>query len=97
MGIIVPKGAAVALHLSPEYRQGLLAGVESFFDPQRRPKVPYDFFDAYSRHYAWEIGFQAARSRIRERRLSPAEVRKAWSEGEEALLRLLQVDRAMMD
>lgn len=79
----------MGLHLSPEYREGLLAGVGNLAEPDRRPKNPFDFFNAYSQHYAWDIGFQAAGNRIRERNLSAGEVRQAWAEGEEALFRLL--------
>jgi hypothetical protein len=92
MGRVVPKGIAMGLHLSPEYREGLLAAVESFLDPDRRARNPYGFFDAYSRHYAWEIGFQAAGNRIRELNLSAGEVRQAWLEGAEAMVRRLGLD-----
>lgn len=81
----------MALHLSPAYREGLLAWVENFLDLAGRQGNPYGFFDAYAQHYAWDIGFQAARSRIRERSLSPGEVRRAWDEGEDALFRLLRI------
>ncbi len=91
MGITVPKGAAMALHLSSEYREGLLAGVVSFLDAARAPKNPYDFFDAYTKHYAWDIGFQSARSRIRDRGFLPEEVDAARKEGVEALFRLLDI------
>ncbi len=93
MGIIVPKGAAMALHLSPEYREGQLAAMRDALNPQR-PSAhnPYDFYDGYTKHYAWDIGFQAARKQIRQRPLGADELRAALGEGEEALLRLLRGD-----
>lgn len=51
----VPKGAAMALHLTPEYeagRQAYLAG---------ETKNPFDFFDNYTEFYAWDIGWQNAK------------------------------------
>lgn len=81
----------MALHLSPEYREGLLAGIRNFLDAGRAPRNPYDFFDSYPLHYAWEIGFQSAERRIRERSLLPGELRRAWEEEEGALFLLLQV------
>ena len=44
------KGRACALHLTPEYEEGRL-------EPPRSTN-PYDFFDEYEKHYAWDIGNQ---------------------------------------
>ena len=40
----------MALHLTEEYREGQVAG--------SRTQNPYDFFDEYEKHYAWDIGRQ---------------------------------------
>jgi hypothetical protein len=94
MGISVPKGAAMALHLSQEFREGEHAAIRGFLNPdQPQPRNPYDFFDGYTKHYAWDIGFQAAKREIRERRLSAEELKTAQDEGENALLRLLHQPR----
>ena len=47
------KGAACALHLTPEYDEGRQAAPRS--------QNPYDFFDEYEKHYAWDIGNQKVR------------------------------------
>jgi len=44
------KGRACALHLTPEYKAGQLA--------LPRATNPFDFFDEYEKHYAWDIGNQ---------------------------------------
>ena len=44
------KGRACALHLTPEYEEGKNA-------IYRSPN-PYDFWDEYEKHYAWDIGNQ---------------------------------------
>ena len=46
----IPKGRAMALHLTKEYKEGLLA--------PKRTDNPYNFFDEYEKHYAWDIGNQ---------------------------------------
>lgn len=50
---VMPKGDACALHLTPEYRHGRVAGMNSWSYTN-----PYDFFDDYEKHYAWDIGYQ---------------------------------------
>lgn len=40
----------MALHLTKEYREGQVA--------KPRSNNPYDFFDEYEKHYAWDIGNQ---------------------------------------
>ncbi len=50
------KGKACALHLTPEYDEGKLA--------LPRSQNPYDFFDEYEKHYAWDIGNQAQRVKM---------------------------------
>lgn len=40
----------MALHLTPEYKEGLLS--------PKRDDNPYNFFDDYEKHYAWDIGNQ---------------------------------------
>jgi hypothetical protein len=45
------KGRACALHLTPEYEEGARA--------KPRSQNPYDFWDEYEKHYAWDIGNQA--------------------------------------
>ncbi len=47
---IMPKGSACALHLTEEYNEGRRAC--------SRSNNPYDFFDEYVKHYAWDIGNQ---------------------------------------
>lgn len=89
MGIVVPKGAAMALHLSPEYREGQLAGVQSVLHADGAPKNPYDFFNAYREHYAWDIGLQAALRRIRDLNLSPADLQGAREKGAAVFLEIL--------
>lgn len=44
------KGRACALHLTEEYKEGQRA--------LPRSNNPYDFFDNYEKHYAWDIGNQ---------------------------------------
>ncbi len=44
------KGKACALHLTPEF-------LESSNAPPRSQN-PYDFWDKYTKHYAWDIGNQ---------------------------------------
>ena len=53
----IPKGRACGLNLSPEYKDGCLAGFMG--DPY---KNPYDYFNQYEQHYAWDIGYQKGRS-----------------------------------
>ena len=89
MGIVVPKGAAMALHLSAEFREGQLAGVQSVLHPERAPKNPYDFFNAYNAHYAWDIGLQAAMRRLRDMNLSPGELQAAREKGADLVLQTL--------
>jgi hypothetical protein len=50
---VLCKGRACAMYLSPEYTEGMKA--------PRRSKNPYDFFDAYEQHYAWDIGNQKSK------------------------------------
>jgi len=50
---LIPKGKAQALHLTAEYEEGRLA--------EPRSQNPYDFFDEYEYHYAWDIGNQNSR------------------------------------
>ena len=52
----VPKGRACGLHLTDEYFQGQTAGQVG--DEYTNP---YDFFDEYEKHYAWDIGYQNGR------------------------------------
>jgi len=42
----------MALHLSPEYDEGVTAGKQGI------TKNPYDFWNQYTQHYAWDIGQQ---------------------------------------
>ena len=49
----IPKGRACGLNLSPEYAEGQLAG--QIGAPY---KNPYDYWDEYTKHYAWDIGYQ---------------------------------------
>lgn len=51
---MVPKGRAMALHLSPEYQEG----VKAHSDGLPNSKNPYDFWQQYDEHYAWDIGWQ---------------------------------------
>jgi len=46
----VPKGQACALHYTVEYVEGRQA--------TKRSKNPYDFWNEYTKHYAWDIGNQ---------------------------------------
>lgn len=46
---VIPKGRAMALHLSEEYREGKLANTDI---------NPYDFWDEYEKSYAWDMGWQ---------------------------------------
>lgn len=52
---LIPKGRAMALHLTPEFRDGKVSSTDD--------KNPYDFFDEYEKHYAWDIGSQQRESR----------------------------------
>jgi len=47
---LIPKGKAQALHMTLEYQQGQIAAPRS--------ENPYDFFNEYEKHYAWDIGNQ---------------------------------------
>jgi len=47
---LIPKGRAMALNLTPEYDEGTASN--------KNDKNPYDFFDEYEKHYAWDIGSQ---------------------------------------
>lgn len=47
---LLPKGKACALHLTIEYVEGRNA--------EPRSQNPYDFFDDFEKHYAWDIGNQ---------------------------------------
>lgn len=47
---VIPKGRACALHLAPEFTEGTEAS--------KRDNNPYDFWDEYEKHYAWDIGNQ---------------------------------------
>lgn len=58
---LLPKGRACAVHLTEEYKQGQLAAPRS--------QNPYDFFDQYEEHYAWDVGNQIREEKIREERL----------------------------
>ena len=51
---LIPKGRAMALHLTPEYEEG----VNSDSDVN-----PYDYFDNYEKCYAWCIGHQNEKRR----------------------------------
>jgi hypothetical protein len=44
------KGTAMACHLMPEYEEGRIAPIRS--------TNPYDFWNEYVKHYAWDIGNQ---------------------------------------
>ena len=44
------KGSACALHLTPEYVEGRAS--------LSRSENPYNFWDEYTKHYAWDIGNQ---------------------------------------
>ena len=57
--VVMPKGAACALHLTPEYEEGK--------DAEPRSVNPYDFWDEYEKHYAFDIGNQ-----------TPFEYRQKW-------------------
>ena len=46
----IPKGRACRLDLTPEYEDGKNSNCND--------KNPYDFFDEYEKHYAWDIGSQ---------------------------------------
>ena len=50
---LVPKGRAMSLHLTKEYQEGKMS---CKFETN-----PYDFFNEYEKHYAWDIGRQNAR------------------------------------
>jgi hypothetical protein len=53
------KGRAMALHLTPEYEEG-----KRSWHPDNGGGIctnPYDFWDEYEKHYAWDIGRQAQR------------------------------------
>jgi len=47
---LMPKGSACALHLTNEFKEGQQA--------EPRTINPYDFFDEYTKHYAFDIGNQ---------------------------------------
>jgi len=47
------KGRACALHLTDAYMEGYEAGLVN-----ASYKIPYDFYDQYEEHYAWDIGYQ---------------------------------------
>ncbi len=47
---LIPKGSAQSLHLTKEYKEGKKA--------EPRSENPYDFYDQYNKHYAWDIGNQ---------------------------------------
>ena len=49
---LTPKGKAMALHLSPEYQEGIEARKQGI------TKNPYDFWNEYLKYYAWDIGNQ---------------------------------------
>ena len=48
---MICKGRACALHLTYEYRLGREA--------MPRERNPFDFWDEYEKHYAWDIGNQS--------------------------------------
>ena len=47
---LIPKGSAQSLHLTKEYKEGQKA--------ESRSENPYEFYDQYNKHYAWDIGNQ---------------------------------------
>ena len=49
---LVCKGSAMALHLTSEYEEGKAAKTNI---------NPYDFWDEYTKHYAWDIGRQTGK------------------------------------
>lgn len=57
VGAITPKGKAMGLHMSNEFIEGREA-----FERGDAFDNPYNFFDDYEKHYAWAIGYQAARN-----------------------------------
>lgn len=61
-----PKGAAMALHLTPEYEDGN----QAYRDGKKNNENPFDFFDDYAKCYAWDIGWQNARNREKEEEMN---------------------------
>lgn len=52
---LVPKGSAMALHLSPEYKEGQEARKNGTSNSEN----PYKFFSGdYTKNYAWDMGWQ---------------------------------------
>jgi len=50
---LIPKGAAMALHLTKEFNDGVLDA-----QAQIKNRNPFDFFDEYEKYYAYDIGYQ---------------------------------------
>jgi hypothetical protein len=53
---LCPKGDAMALHLTPEYEEGKRSWRVEYGGPGN--SNPYDFWDEYTKYYAWDIGRQ---------------------------------------
>lgn len=56
---LIPKGQAMALHLSTEYVEGR----EAFFRGDTNSCNPYCYWNEYMAHYALEIGWQSAKTK----------------------------------
>jgi len=50
---MIPKGRAMALHLTKEFQDAMISESD---------QNPYDFWNQYEQHYAWDMGKQKRKS-----------------------------------